>query len=447
MNFFKDIFKGSQRSVTVKKNIAGSLLVKGISIVISLMLVPLTLGYVSSELYGIWLTISSIVVWLNFFDIGFTTGLKNKLAEAVAVQDWERGRSLVSTTYFMMVVIFVPLCALLELMIPLIDWSGFLNVNPTYDLEIKMSLHVLAACFCLQMMVNVLVPVIAAFQKVALSSLFPVIGNVLSLIVIFILTKACAPSLVALAFAISLMPVLVLVIASLLLYSGKFRKVSPRWRYVDRKRIRDLFDLGARFFIIQIQFVVLYQCTNVLISNVSGANDVTAYNIAYKYIGIAMMVFNITLAPLWPAFTDAYIKKDFIWMRGIYRKMTKFYLLSVCVMVLMTIVSPFAYKLWIGDNTKIPFIMTLAVAVYMIIHCWDSLQVNMINGIGAVKLQTYVTFIGLTLHIPLSLLLGNIMGALGVVVSMIFINIIYSSFFTVQINRILSGKAKGVWIG
>lgn len=60
-------FKGNERSVTVKKNILGSLAVKGFSILISLMLVPMTLGYVNSELYGIWLMLSSIIVWLSFF--------------------------------------------------------------------------------------------------------------------------------------------------------------------------------------------------------------------------------------------------------------------------------------------------------------------------------------------------------------------------------------------
>ena len=69
------------------------------------------------------------MVWLGFFDIGFTLGLKNKLAEAIALQDWNRGKALVSTTYFMMVLIFVPLCIILELLIPHVNWAIFLNVN------------------------------------------------------------------------------------------------------------------------------------------------------------------------------------------------------------------------------------------------------------------------------------------------------------------------------
>ena len=444
--YIKRFFSGNQRSVTVKKNIIGSLCIKGCSIVISLMLVPMTLGYVSSELYGIWLTLSSIMVWLGFFDIGFTLGLKNKLAEAIALQDWNRGKALVSTTYFMMVLIFVPLCIVLELLIPYVNWAVFLNVNPAYNNEIIRALYVLVACFCLQMIVHVLTAVIAAYQKVAFSSAFPVIGNFLSLIVIFMLTRLYPPSLTALAFAISAMPVLVLVIASVILYHGRFKAVSPSIKAIDKIHIKDLFGLGAKFFLIQIQVVVLYQCTNILISNVAGPNEVTAYNIAYKYLSVAMMVYTIILSPLWPAFTDAYTKKDFTWMRNIYKKMIKVYAASACILVFMVVCSPLVYHFWIGTKATIPFAMTLAVGVYMIVYTWDSLQVMLINGIGSIKLQTYVTLIGLVFHIPMSLFFGKYIGATGVVVSMTVITVVYSFFFTVQINKLLKRKAAGIWV-
>lgn len=441
----KLIYSNNQRTKTIKINIIGSLFIKGCSILISLLLVPMTLGYVSSELYGIWLTLSSIMLWLNFFDIGFTLGLKNKLAETIAKEDWQRGKSLVSTTYFTMVLIFVPLWIILELAVPFVDWSSFLNVDAVYNDEITRAMHILVACFCLQMIVNVLTAVIAAFQKVALSSAFPVLGNFLSLIAVFLLTKLCPPSLVALACTISVFPILVVIMASFILYSNKFKAIAPSIRTINQSYIGELFGLGYKFFLIQIQVVVLYQSTNILISNVAGPNEVTYYNIAYKYLGIAMMIYNIFLFPLWPAFTDAYTKKDYTWMKNIYKKMSMVFLVSAIAVIIMILFSPFVYSIWIGDEVSIPITMTITVGIYMIVHSWDSLQVNMINGIGAVKLQTYVTTIGLFIHIPLSLCLGKYVGAVGVLCSMILINLIYSSVFTLQINKLLKNKAKGLW--
>ena len=159
-----------------------------------------------------------------------------------------------------------------------------------------------------------------------------------------------------------------------------------------------------------------------------------------------MMIYSIILTPLWPAFTDAYAKKDFMWMKAIYKKMSKVFILSALIMVIMVLCSSIVYHLWIGDKANIPLVMTICVAIYMIIHSWDSLQVQLINGIGAIKLQTYVTLIGLILHIPLSLYLGKHIGAVGVVCSMIFINVLYTCFFTLQVMKLLNQKAKGVWI-
>ena len=440
------IVTGNSRSVTMKKNIIFSLLIKGVSIAVSLLLVPLTLGYVESELYGIWLTISSIVSWLHFLDIGFTNGLKNRLGESIAMNNWERGKALVSTTYSMMFFIFIPLCIVLAIFIPFINWSGFLNVNPIYNEAIKDAMYVLVACFCLQMILNVLTAVIAAYQKVALSSSFTVIGNVLSLGIIFILTKCCPPSLLALAFAISAMPVIVLFVASFYFYSRKFKLVAPSIKYYDKKYIKDLFQLGARFFIIQIQMLILYQSTNILISNISGPEDVTSYNLAYKYIGIAMMVYTILLQPLWPAFTDAYAKKDFGWMKNIYNKMAKVFIVCVVFISIMVVISPLVYTIWIGDKADVPFIMTLTVAIYIIINSWDALQINMINGTGKIKLQTYITLVGLVVHIPLALFLSKFTGAIGVVLSMSCVTLFYSIVFTIQINKLLKQKAKGIWV-
>lgn len=444
-SYIKNFFHGNQRSVAVKKNIIGSLAIKGCSIIISLLLVPMTLGYVSSELYGIWLTLSSIMIWLNFFDIGFTLGLKNKLTESIAINDWKRGKALVSTTYFMMVVIFIPLLVVLELVIPCINWAKFLNVSLQYNEDIIKALYVLAGCFCLQMIVNVLTAVVAAFQKVALSSLFPVIGNFLSLIAIYILTKCCPPSLVSLAYAIAVMPIIVIAFASVILYNGKFKDVSPNIKSIDSSYVKDLFSLGFKFFIIQLQVVILYQSTNILISNVSSPEDVANYNIAYKYLGVALMLYTIILSPIWPAFTDAYAKKDFAWMKNIYRKMAKICFFSATVLIVMIAISPFVYHIWVGAKVYIPFSMTLMIGIYMIINAWDSLQVNILNGIGAVKLQTIVVLLGALIHIPLSLFLGEYIGALGVVLSMILVNAIYSFCFTVQTYKILNRNATGIW--
>ena len=125
-----------------------------------------------------------------------------------------------------MVILFLPLCLVLELTVPYINWARILNVDIIYNPEITKTMHALVFFFCMQMIFQVITAVVAAFQKTALSSAFTVIGNFLSLLVIYILTKCIPPSLTALAYAIAAMPVMVLFISSVILYRNRFKRYT-----------------------------------------------------------------------------------------------------------------------------------------------------------------------------------------------------------------------------
>jgi O-antigen/teichoic acid export membrane protein len=105
--FVKFVSEGHERSVRAKKNIVSSLLIKGISIALSFVTLPITLNYVDTSTYGVWLTLSSIVGWFTFFDIGLTQGLRNRFAEAKAKGDESLAQIYVSTTYAILGLIFL----------------------------------------------------------------------------------------------------------------------------------------------------------------------------------------------------------------------------------------------------------------------------------------------------------------------------------------------------
>lgn len=441
----RDFFHGDQRSVAVKKNVLYSILIRFVSIAVSFLIVPITLGYVTAELYGVWLTLSSIMTWLSFMDIGFTQGLKNKLTEAIAQDDWDRGKQLVSTTYFMMLIIFLPIGIIGGALIPLVNWCSLLNVAPMYETDVLHVMYVVIGFACLQMIVNVLVSVVAAFQKVALSNSFLVIGNILSLFAIIVLTKTCESSLLYLSVVFCSLPVLVTILASIILFKGQFKRVAPSISTINTSLIKDLFGLGYKLFIINIQVIVLYQSTNVMISNLSSPLMVTSYNIAYRYMNLAMMLFSIITAPLWPAYTDAYAKGDFKWMKNARDKLFNLFYLSVALAVFMIIVSPFIYQIWVGESVEVPFLMTLVVALYVVIYSWSTLNGTIIVGMGKIALNARLVWVGMSLHIPLSYFFSMFCGGYGVLVSMILINLLYASVFHVQTNKLLSQKAVGIW--
>ena len=79
--------RGDERNIIAKKNIIASFVIKMVGIVISLIMVPMTINYVSPTQYGLWLTISSIVTWISYFDFGFAHGFRNRFTEAIALNN------------------------------------------------------------------------------------------------------------------------------------------------------------------------------------------------------------------------------------------------------------------------------------------------------------------------------------------------------------------------
>ena len=111
-------------------NILASFLIKGWSVVVQLLLVPLTLACLNPYEYGIWMTLSTVLIWIDSFDVGLGNGLRNKLAEFVARNEWTKARQAVSTTFFTLVLIMVPAIFILLAAEHYADLYGLLGVSP-----------------------------------------------------------------------------------------------------------------------------------------------------------------------------------------------------------------------------------------------------------------------------------------------------------------------------
>lgn len=437
--------KGHQRSLAVKHNIVASMVLKGVSVAITLLLVPATIGYVSSEIYGVWITLASILTWFQILDLGLTPGLKNKLTEALAHSKMDYAKALVSTTYFGMLVIFVPIAVAGYLLMPYIDWCGLLNLSVEYEAEVARSMQLLCILICVQMTSNVIVSVLAAYQRVAYSQSFMVIGNFLAYLVILVLARTVPPSLPLLVLVLAGLPIFVTIVASVVLYLTCYRAISPSPACIRLDYAKGLFSLGLKFFVINAQAVIVYQSTSLLISHVSSPESVTSYNIAYKYLSVAMLLYTTITMPLWPAYTDAYAKSDFAWMQSMRLKMMKILALCALVCVAFAIVAEPFYHVWIRDMAEVPTEMTWMVTLYVISYCFMTLNGTFIVGIGKVYLETIVVVIGACLYIPAALFVARYLHQYGILLVLVILNIIYGIVFDIQTRKIISGSAKGIW--
>lgn len=446
LNFFT---KGHPRSLEAKKNIMVSLFIKGASIAIGLILVPLTIHYVNPSQYGIWVTLSSMVAWISFFDIGFTHGLRNRFAEAKANGNKELARIYISTTYYYIGIIFIALWILLIIVTQFISWHTLLNVPAGMEKELSVLAMLIFSYFCLQFIFRIINTILIADQKSAKASLIDMLGQLFSLLIIFILTKSTQGSLLYLALAIGIAPTLILVLSNFFFFNTAYKEYKPSLSYVKKKYAKDIMSLGMRFFVLQIAAIIQFESILFLIAHYFKPEQVTPYSIAYKYFFTLQMLFTILLSPLWSGVTDAYNSGDMDWIKNAIRKYLLILVPFILFGAIMLAISGFVYDIWVGKEVVyVKFSLSLLCYIFFSVTMFASIFVSVINGIGALRIQFFSSLITPILFLSLSILLIKYFhyGVESILLSSIVSNVFGYVIAPVQVYNIFYKKSEArIW--
>jgi len=418
------LLKGNQRSVKSKKNILLMLFFQGANMLIGLLLIPMTLGYVDNATYGIWLTLSTMITWVRVLDIGINHGLKNKLAQSLANDNNELSCRYVSTTYAMLTLIFLPIMLVLLILTPILNWRSLLNIPEVDPLVLNVSISIIIVYFCLNFILSTINVVLYADQRPADASFRTFVQQIASLIIIWILTMTTKGDLIKLCLGLCASPLLIVFVFNITLFRGRYIKIAPRLKSIDFSLVPSLMSLGIKFFIIQIGFIVQYQLSNILILRYFGAADVTVYSIAHRYFGVLHSVWQTTIVPIWVGVTDSIEKNDYAWIRNIIKKYTRFFGFFALLLLIMLAFSDFAYELWLGGRVQVPFELSLWTMLCNMVIWYGAIYINVLNGAGVLKVQTVSSVIS-----PIVFLLSFfILKEIGIGIIAIPIACILSSF-------------------
>ena len=445
MKLLQGFLKGNQRSVMAKKNVLASMLIKGADTLVYLLLVPLTLGYLNAYEYGIWLTLSSLLSWIDSFDIGLGNGLRNKLAAAMAEEDKEKARSYVSTTFFMLLFITGAIIVVFSFLINIVDWYTVLNVDKSVVGNIGEVILASLLFFCLNFVLKFIGNIYQALQLPAVNYLINFLGHLISLIVIYALTQTTKGYLLWVAIAYSAAPPLVYLLFYPITFTKLYPYLSPSIKYYKREYLKDLLSLSMLFFILQVMGIVLFSLSNLLISNFFGPDQVTPYNIAYRYFSVVPMVFSLLSAPLWSATTDAYIKSDMNWIKHCINRLHKFNLFFLFVITVMVLCSKWIYIIWIGETVAISYTMSTLMGIYTFVIIYSLSYSYFLYGMGKLRLQAINIVVVGILFYPICYFLSILFGVNGILVGMIIVNMSGAVLNTIQLNKVVNHSANGIW--
>ncbi len=440
-------FKGHKRTVKAKKNIIASLFIKGLSVIIGFLMIRITLDYLDQTKYGIWLTLTSFLTWFYFFDVGLGNGLKNRLAEALAVKNYKLSKIYISTTYAILTIVISIVAVIFFIVNFFIDWTVVLNTEKELLSELTYLSYIVFGFFFLNFVIRLISTVLIADQRPAIANTFGPLGNLISLLVIYMLTLFTEGSLIYLGWTLSAIPILIIVIATIYFYRNDYKHLSPSLKSVNFKYAKDLFGLGFKFFIIQISMIVIYQTSNIIIAQTFGPEEVVTYNVGYKYFSAITMIFTIIVNPFWAAYTEAWTKKEIKWIKKtIYNLSLIWAGISLFGFVMLLFSNQF-YDLWLDGKIEVPFKISLIFLIYFVTLNFGQIFVMFINGVGYVKVQMYSSIFASIIFIVSSLIMIKYFnwGIESILIAMIlsnFYNIIIAPY---HYKKIISNKATGIW--
>lgn len=437
--------RNTKRTSLLVKNVIASFAIKGWSALVALIMVPLTLECLGEYNNGVWLTISSLLVWIDQMDIGLGNGLRNKLTEYTSLHRYEEARQVVSSTMVMLAVIILPIWMVLELIVLNTDVYALLNVKPGLIPELRVSLVCAVTLVCSTFVLKFISNVYMGLQMPAVSNLLISLGQTLALlctIILYHLGKATFPAIVIVNTAA---PLAIYMLSYPYTFNIRFPELRPSLRLTNLHFVLEVGNLGIRFFWIQIAGLLQFATANILISHLFSPQMVTPYQISHRYTNLIIVIFSVICMPFWNATTDAYTRGDMEWIKNADRKMTLMMTGIAVLLVVMVMLSPWVYSVWIGKGSHIPFGMTVMMSIYTFLMALSMRYAYFLNGIGALRLQMYMTAMTV-IFIPsawyISHLTHNILWFMAVMCFCITPSIIVNM---IQFKKILNGRAKGLW--
>ena len=442
----RDIFNDS-RWRKIRQSLFGLGILKIINLCISLLLVPLTLQYLGPLKYGVWLTLSSIVGWTVFFDFGLSNGMRNKLGEALAENNIELAKSIISTTFYILLFVSSFLYGTFWFVFPFLDWVKILNA-PTQLSDINLLVISAYSFFILKFISGIIITILVTDQRPATAELINTIAASLSLLAIYLLTIFSEGSLLYVGLSMTAFAALIPLLASIWFFQKNYRNLRPSYKAFNLKEVNSLSSQGVQFFLIQVSGLVLFTTDNVIITHLFGPEEVVPYNISFKIFSYIILAYGVVMAPLWSVYTEAYYKNDSGWIEATLKKMLVIWLVFVSITIFLFFYSDDVYSMWVGDTIEVPKLLSLFMGTYVLLHTFNMIFVTFIFATSKLRMQTYISVFGAFINLPLSYIFAISLGfgSAGVILATVICGSINLVFGPIQSHRLLKNKATGIWV-
>lgn len=432
-----------ERSLNYLRQVKSAVMYRAVAVAASFLAIPLMINYLGQEQFGVWTTLLTVMTWIVFFDLGVGNGLRNKVAESLAKGETNEAAGYIASGYTLIGMIALAIWGVATAGSYVIPWQTVFNTQAIPEHVLGETIRIAAFFIVLNFWIGLIGALLGALQRTSVVALGQMLSNLLVLALVFLLAKTTEASIsnLALAYGVSL------VTANVLLSQWFYRnrpELRPRF-YLDKRHVRPLLTVGLQFFTIQLAVLVIFTTDKMLITQLFGPQYVTQYEVVFKLFSVISFLHGLISAPLWSAYTDAYHREDFAWIRRMLRKQLIIFAGIVVAICLIALLAQPIIGMWIGHDLAISSQLIVVMALFVLISTWNNVYAMFVNGIGKIKLQLYTAIVAMFVNIPLSIFFAKYteLGMSGIVVGTICSLLFAAVSLPLQVNHLIQPVLRG----
>jgi O-antigen/teichoic acid export membrane protein len=293
--------------------IATSLAGRGAAALASLLLIPVTLGYLGPESYGLWTSVASVTSMLLWADLGLGNALMTRLTPLITRRRVQEGRELVSGAYAALGATAVVMLGLVWALSRVIPWADVLAGGGA-TLDSRAVILVCLTAFFTNLPLSLIQRVLYANQRVWQSNLWQLAGSAISVIAAALAVQARLDPLAVIACAVS-GPLIANLVCSLWVFGRETPSLRPSLRCATRRSLALVAGTGSAFLVVTVTSSVALNLDNLIVAHTLGLFEVTRLALPVKLYTVLGLIVGAVNLPFWPANAEAIARGDVAWVR------------------------------------------------------------------------------------------------------------------------------------
>ena len=430
----------------VLKNTFWAFLVKGTSLIISLLSTPAFISYFNNNvILGVWYTMLSVMVWFLNFDLGVGNGIRNNLVKALTVGERAEAKRIISSGIFITAIITMVLSVIGITMLSVMDLNNFFNIaeDTISERTLFISAMLVFLAIMLRFMLTIVSSIFYSLQISAVNNFLSLCVSSLQLIYI-IIAHFDDPEIALLNVSVAYMIIsnLPVVFAGILIFFTKLKDCRPNVRYIDRQHINVVMKIGGIFFVCQILYMLIINTNEFLITKLFGPGYTTEYTFYYKVTSLISMAVTLAMTPIWSIVTKSMVEGNWIWLKKLFNKIKIIGIVIIAMEFLSIPFLQFIFNIWLGENTvTVNYEIALAFAFFGSAFVYSSMLSTIVCGLARMKLQAICYASGVIFKFVFVICVSKITNDWSIVVwSNALLLIPYCIFQQVDLNKFLKYK-------